>query len=271
MSDVNAESALELHQSIIDRPGWFDRGMAPYAGYVILGCVALDSKPVDPRQLPASVLARLQATPTDCDGEYQVTFARRLGEKYPTLDDYFNTKMSAPGWQPGTPFADETDMYMDSGRNVGCVRIARACAEVLIYADYWTSTIDSDKPGQPPLCDVEVDVIDDTQRRNMQRQIGKMGGGILEVARAFGIDPMTGGPDPDLPQLHLDNVELIQDVAGQLGKPISHAQLKAMHQNAEVAKAMRTAEPELNPLTTEEVLAVAAFSRSIKTTEWSDL
>ena len=100
--------------------------------------------------------------------------------------------------------------------------------------------------------------------RQLALDMGEKGGSLVDLARAMGIDPITGKRDPDKPEVTSDT-DLHINLANELGEPLSEEQIAALREDETVAAEMQLAETKLHPLTTPEILGLAMLARSAET------
>lgn len=258
MSEVSPESALALRQGILGHDTW-NESQPELSGFTRLGFIAIDGGRVAPGQLPAEVRTRLGILdPSAPDGSrYELVLGRRHDRHYEMFGD-----MQAD-WPEGRQW-DPSFVYDDHGIDAAFVRISRADKDVLLSADYLVSAQESFEPGQPPLCDVRVELEDHMPLRQRIVALGESGGSMLELATALGIDPKTGKRDPDKP--HIDSeTDMWAGTAKAMGVPMSEPEIEHMRSEEAARAEMRVAEEELQPLTTAEVLGLAALVRQVET------
>lgn len=257
MSNASAESALQLHQAVLGHDTW-NEDMPELAGFTREGYIAIDClDDIEPSDLPTETLSRLRATPDESGGSYEIVLGRKVNSRYGTLSNLYGQ------WSDGQTW-DADMVYEHAGRDVSFVRVSRVSGELAVAVHYFASTVESNEPNQPPLCEASVGVEDRTSLRKLVIETGEKGGSIVDFAKALHIDPMTGKPDEDLPKV-TSEVDFRVNLAESLGDPLSHDVVDALHQDEEVARLMADAEQDLQPLTSEEVLAIAALVRNIET------
>ena len=258
MSEASPESALALRKGILDHDTW-DESPLELAGFTREGFVAIDGGDVEPNQLPADVLARLGVKEADPDdrSRYELVLGRRVNRRIGTLSSLYAT------WQEGQEW-DPSYAYDDYGHDAAFIRVARLGVNALICAWYFVSAEESHEPDQSPLCDARVEIDDRMPFRQLTIDVGNKGGSLVEMARAIGIDPMTGELDPDRPEVS-SNTDFRTRLANELGEPLSEAELAELNQDEGIAAEMQAAEAELHPLSTVEILGLAALVGSVQT------
>lgn len=263
MSEVSPESALELRQAILGHATW-NESMPELAGFDREGFVAIDGGRVERGRLPAVVLARLGIIAADADdgSKYELDLGRRVNRRFKTLSAMY------AAWHPDRQW-DPAYVYDDYGIDSAYVRIRRSNVNsegvnALLAAYYTVSAEEPYEPGQPPLCSVRVDIEDHMPMRQLALDMGEKGGSLVDLARAMGIDPITGKRDPDKPEVTSDT-DLHINLANELGEPLSEEQIAALREDETVAAEMQLAETKLHPLTTPEILGLAMLARSAET------
>ncbi len=257
MSDFSHESALQLRQAIVDRDTW-DESMPELSGFTRDGFVAIDSEDdIDFDEIPTATLARLGIIGPNDDSRYTAAFGRRINRRFPNLSEMFRK------WPPNQRW-DAAYVYDDYGQDSAFMRIGRAGTNALVFADYTISAMESFEPGQPPLCTATVEVVDRMPMRQLSIELGDQGGSMLDIARAIGIDPASGNPDPDRVE-PTRYAEFRINLANEIGVPLSKSEIARLHQDDIVNDELHAAETQIQPLDTAELLAVAALARSIRT------
>lgn len=261
MSEVSPESALALRQAIIGHDTWNER-MPRFAGLTHEGFVAIDGGRVEHNQLPADTLVRLGVMEQDADdgSVYKIEFGRKLnGHMHEAAPE-------GQSWDPAY-------VYDDYGANtafmrVGRSRVGESGVDVLRFARYTVSAQESYEPGQPPLCEAEVVVEDRLPLRQLIVGLNEKGGSMGDMAKAMNIDPIIGEHNIDKPEVTSDT-DLRVNLAKELGEPLSTEEVAGLREDETVAAEMQKAETELHPLTTTEILGLAALARSVQPSVYS--
>jgi hypothetical protein len=258
MSDVSPESALALREAILDHDTWNEN----QPEMALPGFIALDGYIPARAQLPIEVRTRLGITDPSArdNSQYEFVLGRRHNRRYTTLSDMYATWPKGQRWEPSF-------VYDDYGTDAAYVRVSRfdEGEDVLLGAHYFVSARESFEPGQPPLCDVRVELQDHMPTRRRMIELCNSGWGILGLAAAFGIDPMTGKHDLDKPDVESDT-DMWAVAAEAMGTPMPQLKIEQMRAEEAAAAEMRVAEGELQPLTTAEILGLAALVRQVETT-----
>lgn len=262
MSEVSPESALELRQAILDHDTW-NESMPEFADFAREGFVTIDGGEIERNQLSAPILARLGVIETDIDeSEYRVDLGRRINRTYGTLGDMYRALPEGQRWNP-------SNVYDDYGHDTAFIRVGRSHissegVEAALFAYYTVSAEEPFEPDRPPLCEVDVDIEDHLPMRQLFIELGEKGGSLVDMARALGIDPMTGERDSDRPNT-ISDTDFRINLANELGEPLSEEQIAELRADEAIAIEMRSAETEIHPLTTAEILGLATLARSIQT------
>lgn len=253
VSADNSDSAYDLHQAILQHATWRE-DIPTSAGSRVPGYACIDGDVIARQELHPLVLKRLNVSLTSYRGDYSVSFGRKI-DGHSSLSDLYDDWTEYKKRQAHA-------IYQDMGERVAFMCVVREGGSMHRAAYYYINTAEPKVPDEPPVCSIEVDIEGRVSLRSATTSAQQ--GSLIDVAKALHINPATGEPYAYAPRKQ-SNQEFRAKLAAQIPQPPTQAEIEAFRQNDQNGNASSTAETRLQPVTTEEILALTALAKRIHT------